>query len=140
MQKEYVFYDTVGIDFPLDEAIELVKSPVDGDFLVSNHPDVQAVIYAPEINFYLEKSHDSIAKKITNLTKLYAIRSVGFDFAQDVDYTQDVGKKLLIVTDDKAHEALKSTLLEEGYTVMLLSPSMILDVNGHIGSLHVTLK
>lgn len=140
MQKEYIFYDTVGIDFPLDEAIELVKSPVDGDFLVSNHPDVKAVMYAPEINFYLEKSHDSIAKKIMNLTKLYAIRSVGFDFAQDVDYTQEVGKKLLIVTDDNAHEALKSTLLEEGYTGMLLSPSMILDVNGHIGSLHVTLK
>lgn len=100
MQKEYVFYDTVGIDFPLNEAIELVKSPCSGDFLVSNHPEAEAIIYAPEINFYLQHSRDSIAQKINNITKLYAIRALSFDFAQDMDYSQEVGSKVLIVTDN----------------------------------------
>lgn len=140
MQKEYVFYDTVGIDFPLNEAIELVKSPCHGDFLVSNHPEAEAIIYAPEINFYLQKSRDSIAHKINNVTKLYAMRALGFDFAQDMDYTQEVGNRVLIVSDDAGHEALKTELSNEEFTVILLSPSMILDVNGHIGALSVTLK
>lgn len=109
-------------------------------FLVSNHPDAAAIIYAPEINFYLQQSRDSIAQKITNITKLYAIRALGFDFAQDMDYSQEVGGKVLIVTDDENQEALKEELRDEDFTVMLLSPSLILDVNGHIGNLHVTLK
>ena len=79
MQKEYVFYDTVGIDFPLDEAIELVKSPIKGDFLVSNSLESEAIIYAPEINFYLQQSLDPIAQKISNITKLYAMRALGFE-------------------------------------------------------------
>jgi len=140
MQKEYVFYDTVGIDFPLDEAIELVKSPIKGDFLVSNSLESEAIIYAPEINFYLQQSLDPIAQKISNITKLYAMRALGFDFAQDMDYSQEVGNKVLIVSDDAENDALKAELRDEDFTVILLSPSMILDVNGHIGNLHVTLK
>jgi ferredoxin len=140
MQKEYVFYDTVGIDFPLSDAIEHVKSPCSGDFLVSNDPSAEAIIYAPEINFYLQHSLDSIAQKISNVTKFYEIRALGFDFAQDMDYAQEVGAKVLIATDDANHEALKAELVNETFTVILLSPSMILDVNGHIGALHVTLK
>jgi ferredoxin len=140
MQKEYVFYDTVGIDFPLSDAIEQVKSPCSGDFLVSNDPAAEAIIYAPEINFYLQHSRDSLAQKISNVTKFYEIRALGFDFAQDMDYAQEVGDKVLILTDDANHEALKAELTSEAFTVILLSPSMILDVNGHIGALHVTLK
>lgn len=140
MQKEYVFYDTVGIDFPLSDAIERVQSPIKGDFLVSNDPEAEAVIYAPEVNFYLRHSQDSIAQKISNVSKLYEIRAIGFDFAQDMDYAQEVGNKVLIVSDDPAHEALKAQLTSETFTVIMLPSSMILDVNGHIGALHVTLK
>ena len=140
MQKEYIFYDTIGLEFPLSEEIEIVTSPSNAEYLVSNHPEANAIIQAPEINFYIQQSRDSIAAKIANVTKLYAMRALGFDFAQDMDYSQDVGQKLLIVTDISEHESLKATLSAEGFTVMLLSPSMILDVNGHIGALSVTLK
>lgn len=141
MQKEYVFYSPEGLDFPLAEEIEVVAKACDNEgYLVSNHLDAKAVIYAPEINYYLTKSQDSIASKITNVSKLYAIRSVAFDFAQDIDYEQAVGKKLLIVTDNLSYEALKQELAEEGFLCMLLPSSLILDINGHIGALHVTLK
>lgn len=141
MQKEYVFYSPQALDFPLSEEIEIVENACDEEgYLVSNHPDVKAVIYAPEINYYLMQSQDSIASKINNVSKLYAIRSVAFDFAQDIDYEQAVGKKLLIVTESFEHEALKKELAEEGFLTMLLSPSLILDINGHIGALQVTLK
>lgn len=142
MQKEYVFYSPRGLDFPLSESIELVSSleePKNG-YLVSNSEEVKAILYAPEINFYLEKSQDSLAHKIANVTKLYDMRSLGFDFAQDIDYEQAVGKKLLIVTDDAQQDTLKTLLSEEGFTVLLLSPAMILDVDGHIGALHVNIK
>jgi len=140
MQKEYVFFDKIGLDFPLSDEIEIVKAPTTGDYIVSNDPDADAVIYAPEINFYLQSSLDPIARKMSNVLKLYAIRAVGFDFAQDIDYAQEVGKKLLIVTDDAEHESLKEELSRDGYAVIVLSPSMILDIDGHIGALHVTLK
>ncbi|MBP6324806.1 MAG: 4Fe-4S dicluster domain-containing protein [Sulfurospirillum sp.] len=141
MQKEYVFYSPEGLDFPLAEEIDVVAKACDNEgYLVSNHPEAKAVIYAPEINYYLAKSQDSIASKMANISKLYAIRSVAFDFAQDIDYEQAVGKKLLIVTDNLSYEALKKELADEGFLAMLLSPSLILDINGHIGALHVTLK
>lgn len=57
-----------------------------------------------------------------------------------MDYEQSVGKKLLIITDDPSQEMLKKSLVDEGFAVVLLSPSMILDIDGHIGNLEVTLK
>ena len=140
MKKEYIFYSEVGLDFPLDETIEVVTSTDGTGYLVSNTKEIDAVIYAPEVDFYIKQSLDPIAQKIVNVTKLYATRAIGFDFAQDVDYEQAVGKKLLLVTDDIQNELLKTQLVSEGFTVLVLSPAMILDVNGHIGALHVSLK
>lgn len=140
MKKEYVFYTKVGLDFPLEETIEVVTSTEESGYLISNSKEIDAVLYAPEIDFYLSRTNDSIAQKITNITKLYDVRAIGFDFAQDVDYEQEVGKKLLLVTDDAKNELLKTQLISEGFTVLVLSPAMILDVDGHIGALHVSLK
>ena len=56
MQKEYVFYSPEGLDFPLAEEIEVVaKACENKEYLVSNAPEAKAVIYAPEINYYLAK-------------------------------------------------------------------------------------
>lgn len=140
MQKEYVFYAKEALDFPLSDEIETITKPCTTEYLISNSPEAKAVIYAPEINFYLSKTKDDIATKIATISKLYAIRAISFDFAQDIDYSQEVGKKLLIVTDDDALEKLKIKLTEEGYTVMLLSPSMLVSVDGHIGKLSVEIQ
>ena len=141
MQKEFVFYSPQALEFPLPEEIECTCSAsANTGYIVSNDKAVEAVIYAPEINYYMAHTQDSIAAKIENIAKLYAMRSIGFDFAQDMDYEQEVGKKLLIVTDDATKMDLKETLSDEGFSVMLLSASFIADVNGHVGALSVTLK
>ncbi|MDD3344011.1 MAG: 4Fe-4S binding protein [Sulfurospirillaceae bacterium] len=141
MKKDYAFYNQVGLDFPLRDDIDVLSSaqPSVGGYIIANSEAIGAEIYAPEINFYLKQSRDSIAAKISNVAKLYDIRSVGFDFAQDKDYEQVVGDKLLIVAEDETAETLKTTLKEEGFTVLILASSMIEDVNGHIGALHVSL-
>lgn len=138
--KEFVFFDSNPLDFPLSDEIDVLQAPTNAEYIVSNDSRAKAVIYAPEINFYLKQSLDPLDQKISNILKLYAIRAVGFDFAQDLDYAQEVGRNLLLVTDDEKNAALKTSLTQEGYTVIVLSPSMILDVNGHIGSLNVSLK
>jgi ferredoxin len=140
MYQEYVFFDTDNLDFPLGDEIAVIQTPNEMEYIVSNDPQAKAVIYAPEINFYLKRSLDPISRKISTISKLYAIRAVGFDYAQDIDYAQEVGRKLLLVTDDEKNAALKDALIQEGYTLIVLSPSMILDVNGHIGALNVVLK
>ena len=141
MQKEFVFYSPQALEFPLPEEIECTRSAsANTGYIVSNDKAVEAVIYAPEINYYMAHTQDSIASQIANISKLYTMRSIGFDFAQDMDYEQEVGKKLLIVTDDATKMDLKETLSDEGFSVMLLSASFIADVNGHVGALSVTLK
>jgi ferredoxin len=141
MQKEYVFYAPQGLEFPLSDEIDVISHPSDAcEYLISNALEAKAVMYAPEINYYLSHSLDPLSQKIENVAKLYAIRSVGFDYAQDIDYEQAVGKKLLLVTNGTQYDALKNKLSSEGFLAMILSPELILDVNGHVGALHVTLK
>ncbi|MDD2384276.1 MAG: 4Fe-4S binding protein [Sulfurospirillaceae bacterium] len=143
MKKDYAFYNQIGLDFPLRDDIEIVSSvPKEstGGYIISNNEAVKAEIYAPEIDFYLKQSHDTIATKISNVAKLYDIRSVGFDYAQDMDYEQAVGDKLLIVTEDEKYHNLKENLAHDGFTSIVVTPSMIVDVNGHVGNLHVSLR
>jgi ferredoxin len=139
MQKEYLYYNQESIEFPLDESIEVTKSLNDGEYLVSNCKDAKATIYAPEINFYIENSKDSIASKILNIKKLYDIRATCFDLAQDLDFACEVGDKLLIVSDRDESE-LEEKMSKEGFTCISLNPLNIVDINGHIGKLQVTIK
>ena len=95
MKKEYLFYYQSTLEFPLDESIEVSAAIDQNDYLVSNVKTPYAQVYAPEINFYVENSEDSIGDKIKNIKKLYDIRATVYDLAQDLDFTQEVGKKLL---------------------------------------------
>ncbi len=140
MLKEFLFYGKNKIDFPLDESIEVVDElEKDGHYLVSNSKESNCDIYAPEINFYIKNSKDSIADKIKNIKKLYDIRATIFDLAQDLDFSVEVGNKVLIVSD-KAETELKNKLNEWGFTVIVINPLNVLDVNGFIGKLRVTIK
>ncbi len=143
MKKDYAFYNQVGLDFPLRDDIEVVSTTPEiggGKYIIANSMAIEAEIYAPEINFYLQQSLDSIATKINTVATLYDVRSIGFDYAQDMDYEQAVGDKLLIVTEDEKNNHLKENLVKEGFTSIVLKPSMIVDVNGHVGGLHVSLR
>lgn len=139
MQKEYLYYDQAGLEFPLDESIEVTKNLDENEYLVSNYKDAKATIYAPEINFYIKNSKDDIASKIVNIKKLYDIRATGFDLAQDLDFSCEVGDKLLIVSDQDESE-LEEKMSKEGFTCISLNPINIVDINGCIGKLRVTIR
>ena len=139
MSKEYLFYSQEALDFPLDDSIEVLSSEPNSDYIVSNVDIKDAEIYAPEINFYIKNSEDDISKKIINIKKLYDIRASTYDLAQDLDFEEEVGNKLLIVSNaDK--EELQKELEDFGFTCIVLNPLNIIDVNGHIGKLVVTIK
>ena len=141
MQKEYLFYDQASLEFPLDESIEVVNSfeDIEDGYLVSNIETDSSYIYAPEINYYIKNSQDEISNKIVNVKKLYDIRGVVCDLAQDLDFSQEVGDKLLIVSNEN-QDALAQELNSAGFTTIILNPEQIIDVEGKIGSLHVSLK
>lgn len=140
MQNEYLFLTKGALDFPLDERIMVSRDSDDSEYLVSNEAISNTQIYAPEINFYIKNSGDDIGKKITNITKLYDIRSDNFDMAQYMDYEEEVGTKLLIVTNNDDKEKYAKFLENENFTAITLSPEMIIDVEGHIGKLTVTIE
>ena len=59
--------------------------------------------------------------------------------AQDLDFACEVGDKLLIVSDRDESE-LEEKMSKEGFTCISLNPLNIVDINGHIGKLQVTIK
>lgn len=141
MQKEYLFYNQNALDFPLHEEIEVATALKQSDekYLVSNTKETDNYIYAPEINFYLQNSQDDISDKILNVKALYDARATNYDFAQDLDFEVEVGKKLLIVSE-KDESALVNEMNEIGFTSMVIDPYMIKDVYGHIGALKVVIQ
>lgn len=138
MFKEYLFHNKGLLNFPLDESIEVVNSieNVTSECLVSNVKTSKAFIYAPEINFYIQNSKDSINDQIYKVKKLYDIRACASDFAEDVDFEQAVGKKLITVSSLEEEDFISETQ-KEGFETMLFSPEMITSISGHIGDLHV---
>jgi ferredoxin len=140
MQKEYVYYDQNGIDFPLDDSIEVLQDISKNDeYLISNSKEVNSTILAKEINFYIKNTKDDISEQIQNIKKLYDIRATNFDLAQDLDFSCEVGDKLLIVSD-KDESQLENQMSKFGFTCVVLNPINIVDVNGQIGKLVVTIK
>jgi len=131
--SEFVFYDHLGVELPLADNIFITKNPqIDGTCLVANHPAVDAHMVAPEIDLYLENSQDDVLSKAQNVSKLFEARALCFDFAQDSDYAQEVGKNILLVGEEE--QLLKA----RGYAVVILHPSEISMIEGHLGALHVS--
>ncbi len=140
MTSEYLFIADKKLEYPLDESIKVLDSADDSDYIVANSPSCDTQIYAPEINFYIQNSTDTIADKIKNIKALYDIRSLSFDLAKDMDFKEKVNDKLLIVTDDEKNSKYEDILQNDKFTSITLTPEAIDDINGHIGDLIVELK
>src|SRR5574344_3078707 len=99
--QEYIYYNKNGLDFPLNEKIQVTTSLDDikeKSFLISNSKDVNSEFIASEIDFYIKNSQDDLSKKIRNVLKLYDINATRFDFAQDISHSVDVSKEVLLIT------------------------------------------
>jgi len=139
MNKEYIYYDQSPLDYPLDESIKVSTELNEEECIVSNVENDNAQIYAPEINFYVNNTKDEISQKIVNIKKLYDIRASTYDLAQDLDFAQDVGNKIVIVSTQDEEE-LTEKLKDLDFTCITLNPLNIVDVNGFIGKLILTIK
>ncbi len=139
MEKEYLFYDQIALEYPLDNSIKVSTELDDKEYIVSNVQNEHAQIYAPELNFYIKNTKDDISQKIVNIKKLYDIRASTYDLAQDLDFEEPVGDKLVVVST-KNEDILLEELQNLEFTSIVLNPINIVDVNGHIGKLILTIK
>lgn len=134
--KEFVYYDKNRLNIPLSDEIVVLTDNPNEICMISNSKDIDSLLVAPEIDFYLENSQDSFIQKAQNVSTLYEARAISFDMAKDTDYSQEVGKNIIIVGE---FQNLSTALKADGYGVLEFMPKDIKDINGHIGSLHVEL-
>lgn len=137
MVKEFFFSPPPGIDINLGDEFVDPATINNETFLVANSSSVEAEIYAPEINFYLHNSRLDARKKIADVKKLYEIRAIAFDQAQQTEFSIEVGKRVIIISAwDQSH--LKEQLEQRGFVVMVVDSMQVLDVSRHENCLRIT--
>ncbi len=140
--QEFVYYNEKGLSFPLHEQIHISTDfhSIDNcEFLVSNSPLAKAHVTSPIIDFYIQNSKDEINDKIKNISKLYEIAATKYDYSQDISFTQEVGKELLLITNQEAQkEAFLSKIDKNKFSIYSINEEMLKSINGHIGKLAVT--
>lgn len=139
--QEFIYYNPKGLDFPLSDEI-LVTTNLDDvkeqDFLISNTSEIDAEVSADEIDFYIKNTKDSMAAQIENVYKLYEVAANKYDFAQDISYSQEVSKQLLLITDSKEnYEEFVACIKPEDFELFFVKEDIVKDISGHIGNLSV---
>jgi len=122
------------LDFPLSDKITHTNDKTK-KAIISNSKEIECEIYAPEIDFYINNSKDSILNKINALEKLYEIRAIKFDNAKYNEYQKEINDKLLIIGNKDQAEQINTQNFEVYYAL----PEWIKDINGTIGNLEFTI-
>ncbi|EAI8515349.1 4Fe-4S dicluster domain-containing protein [Campylobacter upsaliensis] len=123
---------------PFDDKITLLEKPNEEEVLITNDPSQKAEIYAPEINFYLKNSKDSILEKNKVVLKLYEMRLSAYENGLDFENTKQISNRILIIASK--NEARESVLKEAGFKVISLDESEVLSVFGSAGELCAVVK
>ncbi|RXI24840.1 4Fe-4S binding protein [Aliarcobacter trophiarum] len=140
--QDYIYYNKLGLDFPLNEKIQVatnLEDIKDKSFLISNSNDVKNELLGLEIDYYIKNSKDSLAKKIENTLKLYEINATKFDFAQDVPQTIDnIPNSLMIIyknIDD--FKNFTQNLSKDDFDLYKVEENLIKKIEGSIGNFEV---
>lgn len=104
-----------------------------GQYLVSNTEDVNATLYAPEVDFYLTHSEDDVETKKETLELLYEMRAIKYDLGSDETYETQVSKNLLIVSDEKTFESLRIHF-EDSFDVNFCHEDDARELSGELGN------
>ena len=131
--NEFVYFANE-LDFPLPDKI-IHTNDKSAKAIISNSKEIECEIYAPEIDFYIKNSKDSILNKINALEKLYEIRAIKFDNAKYNEYQKEINNKLLIIGNKNQAEQINTKNFEVYYAL----PEWIKDINGTIGNLEFTI-
>jgi hypothetical protein len=98
----------------------------DKSFLISNSKDVNSEFIASEIDFYIKNSQDDLSKKIQNVLKLYEINATRFDFAQDISYSVDVSKEVLLITkNQEEYDLFTSQLSKDDFELFRIDETIL---------------
>lgn len=133
--KDFVFLENEDL-IPLSDCISIVDESFQEEVFIGNSLLLKPQIYAPEINFYLKNSKDNVLQKVKTIEALYKIRSKVYDMGLDLEYSKEVGKNVIIVSDDN-EDSLIENLKENEYKVLKLSSDQCVAVLGSIGELCV---
>ncbi len=142
--QEFVYYSKNELEFPLKEDIFIandLKDVSDSEFLISNSSLVQSQITASEIDFYIRNSNDSLSEKIHNVSKLYEVAAIKYDFAQDISYSLEIGKELLLITQNQTDkDDFLQHINKDDFTIYAIHEDMLKSISGHIGNLSIIIE
>lgn len=140
--QEFIYYNPKELDFPVSEEIFVttnIEDTKEKTFLISNSDEVNCELVAQEIDFYIKNSQDNLSKKISNVRKLYEVAVTKYDFAQDMSYSQEITKDVLLITNNK--EDYDNFILKvnpDDFELFSINEEILKDIKGHIGNLQVT--
>lgn len=130
--KEFAYLKKADFIDDLGKNIAVINSPTSEKFLIANDKALNALIYAPEIDFYIKNSSAFNNEK---LEKLYEARAINYDYSSEINLYANIDKRICILFDDKD---LKNKLIDNGYKAVCVSEFEF--VYGGIGSLVVVTK
>lgn len=133
--NEFGFLNINSDEIVLDDAIKVLESPSEEKFLIANSKELDAIIYAPEINFYLKNTVQNTLLKAQNSLKLYEIRATAFDMAKDVDFTKKIGKNIVLISNEEENSLIK-VLLNNEFKVLKFDHNEIKLIYGAAGELN----
>ncbi len=140
--QEFIYYNPKELDFPVSEEIFVttnIEDTKEKTFLISNSDEVNCELVAQEIDFYIKNSQDNLSKKISNVRKLYEVAVTKYDFAQDMSYSQEITKDVLLITNNKEdYDNFISKVNPDDFELFSINEDILKDIKGHIGNLQVT--
>ncbi len=130
------------IQFKEDYEIDVLESNGGGDYIVSNSEDVDAEIYAPEINFYLKNSKDKDPEKLgNNVYRLFQARNLFYLYSSDLPEIKRIDNTVILVGGDEFFDEFEE--LNSGgklEVIAKVNPEDIEKIEGVIGSLKLLKK
>ena len=140
--QDFIYYSPEGLEFPVSEEIFVttnIEDAKDKNFIISNTDEIASELTAKEIDFYIKNSQDILSNKIKNVSKLYEIAVTKYDLAQDISYSQEISKELLLITNTK--EESNNFILKinsDDFELYTINETILKKIEGHIGNLKVT--
>ena len=130
------------IQFKDDYEIDVLEGNGEGGYIVSNSQDVDAEIYAPEINFYLKNSQDRDPEKLgNNVYRLFQARNLFYLYSTDLPEVRRIENSVILVGDSGFFEEFeKLNSSGELEVVARVNPEDVARIEGVIGSLKLTTK
>ena len=138
MEVNFVFYNKNGkkLSGYLDESIKVIKDPAEAksiNIIISNTDLVKPVIWAKEIDFYLNNSEDDVKTKAENVLKLFKIQYIRYLFATDIIKTKDISNTLLVIGTDDELTQIESIEDKDLFNIKFAHPDEIEAITGVIG-------